>query len=67
MEEITVRETADKEGRPCILFKDYLKVASRAEKYETILKDARRFVKCLYDGGYLTEKTEKNILDRLGE
>ena len=44
---------------------DYIKLLRIIEKQKEQMEDARNFVKCLYSGGYISEMTQNNILERL--
>lgn len=37
------------------------------EEYKATMEDTKNFVKCLYTGGFISEMTKNNILDRLGD
>lgn len=49
-----------------VLLKDYIKILKIIEKQQVLIEDTKQFIKCLYNGGYLSKTTKKNILDRLG-
>lgn len=48
-----------------IFFEDYKKLVERIGQLSEIINDTGCFVECLYKGGYITEATQNNILERL--
>lgn len=48
-----------------VFFKDYCELAEILQQEREKIEDARNFVKCLYKGGYISEATQNNILERL--
>lgn len=56
----------NEKGTEYVFLKDYIKILKIIEEQQTLIEDTKTFVKCLYSGGYLSEITQKNILDRLG-
>lgn len=53
-------------GIDYVLFEDYTKLLRMIEEYQTIIEDTKKFVKLLYNGGYISEMSKNNILTRLG-
>lgn len=49
-----------------VFLKDYIKILKIVEEQQVLIEDTKKFIKCLYSGGYLSKATQKNILDRLG-
>lgn len=54
-------------GIDYVLLKDYVKLLKIIEQQQATMEDTKNFVKCLYTGGYISEMTKNNILDRLGD
>lgn len=54
-------------GTDYVFFKDYVKLLNLIEKQQGIMEDTKKFVKLLYSGGYISEATQNNILERLKE
>jgi len=52
-------------GIEYVLFKDYIKLLNIIEKQQEQMEDTKKFVKLLYTGGYISEMTQNNILERL--
>ena len=52
-------------GIEYVLFKDYVKLSEMYEKQKEKIEDTKNFVKLLYKGGYISEATQNNILERL--
>lgn len=57
----------NEKGTEYVFFKDYIKILKIIEEQQALIEDTKTFVKCLHSGGYLSEATQKNILDRLVE
>ncbi len=56
----------NEKGTEYVFLKDYIKILKIIEEQQVLIEDTKQFVKCLYNGGYLSKTTQKNILDRLG-
>ena len=52
-------------GIDYVLFKDYQQLLKIIEKYQETTEDVINFVKCLYTGGYISEMSRNNIIERL--
>ena len=50
-----------------VFFKDYIKLLRIIEKQQEKIEDTKKFTKLLYKGGYISESTQNNILERLKE
>lgn len=48
-------------------YKGFINRLKKECKLKKQLEDTKNFVKCLYTGGYISEMTKNNILDRLGD
>ena len=48
-----------------VFFKDYCELLKIIEKQQGQMEDTKKFIKCLYSGGYISEMTQNNILERL--
>ena len=53
-------------GIDYVLFKDYQKLIKIIEEHQLLIEDTKNFVKLMYSGGYISEATKNNIIDRLG-
>ena len=51
----------------CYDEEEHKKLKKQLEEYKVTTEDTKDFVKCLYTGGYISEMTKNNILDRLGD
>lgn len=51
----------------CYDEEEHKKLKKQLEEYKVTTEDTKNFVKCLYTGGYISEMTKNNILDRLGD
>lgn len=49
------------------LIEENQELKKQLEEYKATMEDTKNFVKCLYTGGYISEMTKNNILDRLGD
>lgn len=54
-------------GTNYVFLEDYGKLLRIIEKYQEQIEDTKNFVKLLYNGGYISEATQNNILERLKE
>lgn len=52
-------------GTDYVFLEDYGKLLRIIENQQSKMEDTKKFVKVLYDGGYITEATKNNILERL--
>ena len=55
----------NEKGIDYVLFKDYVKLSDMYENLKDKVEDTKNFVKLLYKGGYISEATQNNILERL--
>lgn len=55
----------NEKGIDYVLLKDYTKLLRIIEKQQEKTEDTKNFVKLLYKGGYISEATQNNILERL--
>ena len=55
----------NEKGIDYVLFKDYIKLSEMYETQKEKIEDTKNFVKLLYKGGYISEATQNNILERL--
>lgn len=55
----------NEKGTDYVFLKDYCKLLNLIEKQQGQMEDTKNFVKCLYSGGYISEMTQNNILERL--
>lgn len=49
-----------------VFHNDYIKLLKIIEEQQNQIEDTKKFVSLLYTGGYISEMTKNNILDRLG-
>ena len=52
-------------GEDLVLFKDYQKLLKIIENQQEAMEDTIKFIKCLYTGGYISEMTKNNIIERI--
>lgn len=52
-------------GIDYVFFNDYIKLLKIIENQQGKMEDTKDFVKLLYKGGYISEATQNNILERL--
>lgn len=57
----------NEKGIDYVLLEDYTKLLNIIEKQQESIVDTINFVKLLYKGGYMSESTQNNILERLKE
>lgn len=57
----------NEKGIDYVLLEDYTKLLNIIEKQQEQMLDTQNFIKCLYTGGYISEMTQNNILERLKE
>ena len=55
----------NEKGTDYVFFEDYIKLLRIIEKQQGQMEDTKNFVRCLYTGGYISEMTQNNILERL--
>lgn len=55
----------NEKGIEYVLFKDYVKLSDMYVSLKDKVEDTKNFVKLLYKGGYISEATQNNILERL--
>ena len=52
-------------GTDYVFLTDYCKLLRLIEKQQERMEDTKKFVQLLYSGGYISEMTQNNILERL--
>lgn len=57
----------NEKGTDYVFFDDYTKLLRIIENQQKEIEDTKNFVKLLYKGGYISEATQNNILERLKE
>lgn len=55
----------NEKGNDYVFLSDYGKLLRIIEEYQKKIEDTKHFVKVLYSGGYISEMTQNNILERL--
>ena len=55
----------NEKGTDYVFFSDYIKLLKIIEKQQEQMEDTKNFVRVLCTGGYMSEMTQNNILERL--
>ena len=55
----------NEKGTEYVFFKDYQKILKIIENQQGAMEDTIKFVKCLCTGGYISEVTQNNIIERI--